>query len=115
MAAFCHECCWYHRPDLRDNHALEGYGFEAPRIYAGWHVKKALKERWETFTVIRDGSDIVTHCPPAIFRFCHVGKILEVKGDTSLVTQRLLRCVKYHFPEVVYDALLKYENERDIK
>ena len=60
LAAFCHECCWYHRRDAQ----LEGYGFEAPRIYAGWHIKKALKERWETFTVIRNKNDIVTHIFP---------------------------------------------------
>lgn len=44
LAAFCHECVWFWREDLRDN-GLLGFGFEAPRIYAGWHVKKALKER----------------------------------------------------------------------
>lgn len=34
LAAFCHECVWFHRPDLR-REGLEGYGFEAPRIYGG--------------------------------------------------------------------------------
>ena len=34
LAAFCHECVWFHRPDLREE-GLEGYGFEAPRIYGG--------------------------------------------------------------------------------
>lgn len=110
LSAFCHECVWFWRPDLREK-GLEGYGFEAPRIYAGWKVKKELKERWEKFTVIRDGNDLVTHCPPALFGFCHVGSMLKVKGDTSLVKERHLKCIKYHFPQVVYDALLKHEKK----
>lgn len=111
LAGFCHECVWYWRPDLRD--VIEGYGFEAPRFYAGWHVKKALKERWEKFTVIRTNCDIVTHCPPWLLRYCHVGKILKVKGDTSLAPKKwyIPKCVKSHYPQVVYDALLKYEKD----
>lgn len=112
LATFCHECCWYWRPDLREN-GLEGYGFEAPRIYAGWHVKKALKERWKNFTVIRNGSDIVTHCPPWLFRFCHVGKIIKIKGDTSLVEGHLPKFVKYHYWNCVYDGLVKFEEENN--
>lgn len=108
LAGFCHECVWFWRPDLREN-GLEGYGFEAPRFYAGWHVKKELKERWAKFTVIRTNNDIVTHCPPWLFRFTHVGSILKVKGDTSLVHNKQPKCVKSHYPQVVYDALIKYE------
>lgn len=108
LAGFCHECVWFWRPDLREN-GLEGYGFEAPRFYAGWHVKKELKERWAKFTVIRTNNDIVTHCPPWLFRFTHVGSILKVKGDTSLVHNKQPKCIKSHYPQVVYDALIKYE------
>lgn len=110
LAAFCHECVWFHRPDLRDG-GLIGFGFEAPRIYAGYKVKPELRERWANFTVIRTNNDIVTHCPPALFRYCHVGNMLKVRGDASLVkTWYLPKCVKAHFPEVVYDALTKAEN-----
>lgn len=108
LAGLCHECVWFWRPDLRET-GLIGYGFEAPRFYAGCHVKKELQERWRTFFVIRDGSDIVTHCPPALFGFCHVGEIIKIKGDTSLVEERHLKCIKYHYPQVVYDGLLKFE------
>jgi len=110
LAAFCHECVWFWRPDLREN-GLEGYGFEAPRIYAGWHVKKELKKRWEKFKVIRTNNDIVTHCPPALFRFCHVGNVIKIKGDISLVDNNLPKCVKSHYPQVVYDALVKAEKK----
>lgn len=113
LAGFCHECVWFWRPDLRIN-GLEGYGFEAPRFYAAWSVKKELKERWSKFTVIRTNNDIVTHCPPAIFGFCHVGKILKIKGDTSLVKdKRIPKCVKSHYPEVVYQALVDFEKDQN--
>ena len=110
LAGLCHECVWYQRADLRQN-GLEGYGFEAPRFYAGFKVKKELKQRWEKFTVIRTNNDIVTHCPPVIFGYTHVGELLKVKGDTSLVTDKGLKCVKAHYPQVVLDALLKYEDQ----
>lgn len=109
LAGFCHECVWFWRPDLRES-GLEGYGFEAPRFYAGYHVKKALKERWATFKIIRDNCDIVTHCPPSIFSYCHVGDIIKVHGDRSLVDSKWTPCfVKDHYPQVVYDGLLKNE------
>ena len=112
LAAFCHECCWFWRPNLR-NGGILGYGFEAPRIYGAWHVKKSLKERWENFTVVRTNCDIVTHCPPRLFRYTHVGKILKIKGNTKLVKEWYIpRCVKSHYPQVVYDALLKYEEKK---
>ena len=112
LAGLCHECVWYWRPDLRED-GLEGYGFEAPRFYAGWHVKKALKERWSKFKVIRCNNDLVTHCPPWILRFIHVTKdILKIKGDTKLVDKWYIpKCVKSHFPQVVMDGLTKLENE----
>lgn len=110
LAAFCHECVWFHRPDLREN-GLLGYGFEAPRMYAGFKVRKELKERWHKFLVIRTNNDLVTHCPPCIFKYCHVGDILKIQGDASLVKSKWIpRCIKSHYPEVVYDALVKYEN-----
>lgn len=107
LAGLCHECVWFYRQDLREG-GLQGYGFEAPRFYAGFHVKKELKERWKNFYVIRCNNDIVTHCPPCIFGYTHVGNMLKVKGDTSLVKEKYLKCIKSHFPQVVYDALLKY-------
>ena len=114
LAAFCHECIWFWRPDLRDG-GFEGYGFEAPRIYAGYKVKPELQERWATFYVIRDKTDVVTHCPPKIFGYCHVGDIIKIKGDVNLVNKWYIpKCIKYHFPQVVYDGLLKDENQESL-
>ena len=78
LAALCHECVWYNREDLREGDALLGFGFEAPRIYAGWRMPKALKERWKNFTVYRNKNDIVTHLPPVLFGFRHVGKMKKI-------------------------------------
>ena len=108
LAGLCHECVWFWRPDLRKN-GLLGYGFESPRFYAGFKVRKELVKRWSTFTVIRNNNDIVTHCPPAFLHFTHVGKMKQVHGDVSKSTTRCLNCIKSHFPEVVYDGLLKDE------
>lgn len=80
LCAFCHECVWFDRPDLRSS--IDGYAFEAPRIYAGFKVKKSLLPRWERLYIIRNDMDIVTHLPPIAFGFCHVGNILHVgKGE----------------------------------
>lgn len=113
LSGLCHEFCWFHRPDLREE-GLEGYGFESPRFYAGYSVKDELKERWKHYTVIRCNNDIVTHCPPWIFGYCHVGSMLKVQGDTSLVQEKHLKCIKSHFPQVVYDGLIKYENQETL-
>ena len=83
LAALCHECIWYHRPDLRAE-GLEGYGFEAPRIFAGFFMKKELKERWAHFTVYRNNMDIVTHLPPLVFGFRHVGKMVKIKTSPKV-------------------------------
>lgn len=108
LAGFCHECVWFWRPDLREN-GLIGYGFEAPRFFASYYCEPALEERWKNFFIIRTNCDIVTHCPPSIFGYTHVGDIIKIKGDTSLVHNKLPRFIKSHYPEVVYDALVKFE------
>ena len=77
LAGFCHEYCWFHRPDLRVN-GLVGYGFEAPRMFGAKSVPDDLKERWETFTVIRNCNDIVPCCPPKCMGFCHPGKVRHI-------------------------------------
>jgi len=110
LAGLCHECVWFWRPDLRQL-GLKGYGFESPRFYAEYTVKPELKERWEHFTIIRTNNDIVTHCPPAIFKYHHVSHLIKIKGDTSIVHKWYIpKCIKSHFAEVVYDALIKAEN-----
>lgn len=110
LSGLCHECVWFHRPDLR-NGMLRGYGFESPRFYGGWKVKKALRERWERYTVIRTNEDIVTHCPPWLFAFTHVGKFLKTEADVEVCSNKSVpNCVKSHYPEVVLDGLERLES-----
>lgn len=75
-------------------------------------MKKELGRRWESFVTVRTNGDLVTHCPPSIFGFCHVGDVKRVKGDVSLSGAKwyVPNCIKSHYPQVVYDALKKYES-----
>lgn len=78
LAAFCHECVWYHRPDIAAD--CWGIGFEAPRIYAGFLFRKKLRSRWKNFRVFRNRQDLVTHVPPRAFGYKHVGELVKIGG-----------------------------------
>lgn len=110
LASLCHECCWYYRPDLREN-GLLGFGFEAPRIYHSYKIKKELKERWKKFKIIRCNNDLVTHCPPKLIGYCDVGEIIQIHGDVNLAPNKwyIPKCIKSHYHDVVYNGLLKLE------
>ena len=84
IAVLCHEYVWFNRSDLRES--IEGYGFGCPRVVWGFYGNK-IKKRWERFTVIRNIDDIVTHVPPLLFGYFHVGKMLLIgeKGKYSKV------------------------------
>ena len=97
LAVLCHEYAWYNRPDIRDE--IEGYGFGAPRTV--W--MDAPSERWENFTVIRNLNDIVTHLPPKLAGYTHVGKMLEI-GERGKYTM-----IDAHRPENILSELLEYE------
>lgn len=74
LALLCHEYIWFHRPDLREN--IFGYGFGCPRVIFG-HVPDE-KQRWQNFFVIRNIDDAVTHLPPKLLGFHHVGNLLHI-------------------------------------
>lgn len=93
VALLCHEYCKYNRPDISDN--IEGYGFGAPRVVWGF-VGKSVKKRFEGFTVIRNGKDIVTHAPPAIFGYHHVGNMIEIGQDKGYKPIEAHRPNKYY-------------------
>lgn len=84
MAGLCHEYVWFNRPDLRDN--LRGYGFGCPRFFGGTRTD-SLAERWKTFYVICNLNDLVTHVPPKLFGFKHVGLLIEVgkRGNYNMI------------------------------
>ena len=105
IAALCHEYIWYNRPDLRNS--IDGYGFGCPRVFWGFKSKE-LKQRWERFTVIRNIGDIVTHVPPAIFGFSHVGNMVEVGA------KKKYSCIDAHRPENFIVELKEYDESRNL-
>lgn len=100
LAVFCHEYVWYHRPDLRDR--LDGYGFGCPRVLWGRRPSE-ITERWARFTVIRNLDDIVTHVPPRVLGYFHVGQMLEI-GEAGKYS-----AVDAHRPENIRRELWVYE------
>lgn len=132
LAMLCHECVWYHRPDLRKGNILT-FAFEAPRVYAGFIIRRKLKERWEGFEVFRNQRDIVTHVPPIIFGFRHVGEMVKMGDKPSLLGAfgQMVKCafkrdwkgakdaawvlfgVKAHYPSEVRKGLAEIEDGRE--
>lgn len=88
IALLCHEYCKFHRPDIH----TEGYGFGCPRVVWGF-LRKEVKARFEGFTVIRNGKDLVTHVPPAIFGFRHVGNLMKIGQKKGY------KPIESHYPE----------------
>lgn len=84
LALLCHELVWYRRPDLRDN--IFGFGFGSPRVLWGPRFKFITK-RWESFTVIRNIDDLVTHVPPAFLGYYHPTPVFKIgkKGKYSRI------------------------------
>ena len=60
-----------------DLYTVKGYGFGAPRVLWG-KVPDSVKKRLENFTVVRNVPDLVTHLPPAIWGYRHVGRMEKV-------------------------------------
>lgn len=79
IALLCYEYCIFHRHDCE----VHGVGFGCPRVFWGI-VPKSVKKRFENFIVVRNGRDIVTHVPPALFGFRHVSQVLKI-GQTNRV------------------------------
>jgi predicted lipase len=99
LAVLCHEYAWYNRPDLQNY--IEGYGFGCPRVF--WGIKtKSLKKRWERFVVVRNVDDIVTHVPPRLFGFSHVGTIIKIgkKGRYSSVDAHKPESITYELKQL---------------
>lgn len=92
----------YHFPELD----VKAYAFESPRCLK---VPKKYKGLWKNLTRIETNWDLVCHCPPRLFGYNNLGQSIKNKGDVSLVLNKLPKCIKSHYPQVVYDGLNKYE------
>lgn len=95
LALLCHEYCKFNRPDIKEN--INGYGFGCPRVVFGF-LKNSVKKRFDGFFVIRNKKDIVTHVPPVLFLFRHVGKLITI-GEGKW------NCFDAHRPENYLESL----------
>ena len=103
IASLCHEYCWYNRPDIREK--IYGYGFGSPRVF--WGLKsKSVRKRWKNFTVIRNGNDIVTHLPPILMCYSHVGKMLKIGKDGNYTA------ISSHYSLNILKELRKEDSEK---
>jgi hypothetical protein len=100
LALLCHEYCKFHRPDA----IVEGYGFGAPRVVWGF-LNKIVRHRFEGFTVIRNGRDIVTYLPPVLFGFHHVSDMIKIGVNKGYDP------VKSHYAKNILTELEEYEND----
>lgn len=74
IALLCHEYAYSERSDIRKN--ISGYGFGCPRVV--WGTVQDEGQRWREFYMIRNIDDAVTHLPPRVFGYRHVGNIIEI-------------------------------------
>ncbi len=99
LSLFATEDLVYHFGELR----VRGYGFGCPRVVFG-RLPETVAKRFCTFTVIRNVPDLVTHVPPALFGFRHVGRITEIgKGNGY-------RPIDAHTPEAYIRSLTQLRN-----
>ncbi len=104
VASLCFEYVWFHRPDLRGK--TEGYGFGAPRVF--WGLKgKEVRKRWQGFFVVRNIDDLVTHLPPAVLGFSHVGELMKI-GARGKYTR-----IEAHYAENILRELQSFEEKTE--
>ena len=102
LAVLCHEFIWFRYPHLRPQ--LRGVGFGAPRVIHCGSECRSAAHRWAQFTVVRCGRDVVTHLPPVLLGYRHMGRMLTV-GDMRLSP------TEAHMPHSYTEALLAYESK----
>ncbi len=105
IALLCHEYVWFNRPDLRDT--LGSFGFGSPRVIWG-NYNAEFAKRFESFTVIRNTDDIVTHLPPAFLGYRHVGRLLTI-GERGKYAR-----AQAHYPENILAELYLYESKNHL-
>lgn len=77
IALLAHEYVKFQHPDVE----VSSVGYGCPRVVWGSPSDNVLA-RFEQFVVVRNENDIVTHLPPRIFGYRHVGTMTEIgEGD----------------------------------
>ena len=75
LAILCHEAIWFRRPDIRDRVKTFAYG--APRVLYT-PIPREVKRRFRELYLIQNEGDLVTHLPPAVLGFRHVGNVITI-------------------------------------
>ena len=102
LAVLCYDLAYRIRPDLRGK--IHGYGFGAPRVYFGLRTRRTQK-RFANFTIVRNMDDAVTHLPPRVLGYYHVGTLLTV-GEEGKYTP-----IDAHREENIMRELLAHEEK----
>lgn len=97
IAQLCYEYVKFNRPDVK----ASGFGFGAPRVFWGF-ARKAVRERFKGFVVVRNGRDLVTHVPPVLFGFHHICDVVEIGESLGLIAD--------HYQNRYICGLTKWEN-----
>ena len=84
LAVLAHE--WFEYNALAPSSVI----FGAPRVL--WLPPGRVRDRFATVTVVRNRGDVVTHLPPWLFGYRHVGLI-------SNIGSRWYPSIRAHFPE----------------
>lgn len=103
IAFLAHEYVWFNRPDLRDGH-LASFVFGCPRVFYG-RPHDNIEERWKNFYMFRNCNDIVTHAPPRIFGFRHLGNMVWIGDSEKLKKHQKLNCINAHYDDNYMESL----------
>lgn len=106
LALLCHEYCMFYRQELAEAESISGVGFGCPRVLFG-AVSPRVAERFRNFTVIRNCRDLVTHLPPALLGYRHVGTLLQIGSGAPM------SAVDCHRPENYLAALRQWREEQE--
>ena len=102
VALLCYEYVKFNRPDVE----VSGVGFGSPRVFWGFACKEVMK-RFEGFIVVRNGRDLVTHVPPLVFGFRHVGELKQIGKSKGIIRD--------HTKRRYIEALKEYEKAESVK
>lgn len=100
---FTHE---WHIPLYNDFVPVRGYGFGCPR-FAWGKLPKDVAYRFRHFHVVRNCCDLVTHVPPVLFGFHHVGELIEIGQNGGYAP------IESHYPEKYALECMCYDRDLD--
>ena len=95
LAVLAHEYIWFNYPELR--FSLRSLAYACPRVIYG-ELPACVRKRWTGLLRISHRGDLVTHLPPAILGFRHVGRGIRIGKP-------MLSGIDAHRPESYLKAL----------